>query len=126
MADNVIKGNFCWNELATSDVNQAKEFYTKLFGWQTDDHDVGGFTYTMFKNGNEEIGGMYQIPSEQAQNMPPNWMSYVFVDDLSATVEKAKSLNAKVLKDITQVGDFGSMAVIQDPTGAVIALWHKS
>ncbi len=37
-------GAFSWCELLTSDVNAAKEFYTKLFGWETEEMPmpVGG------------------------------------------------------------------------------------
>jgi uncharacterized protein len=120
-------GEFCWNELMTNDVEQAKEFYTALFGWQAEDHDMGyGFTYTMIKQGDKDLGGMMRIPSDRADQIPPHWMSYVYVDDLEQAVTKAKSLGAKIAKEPMAVADFGSMAVIQDPTGAYLALWHAT
>jgi len=38
--------------------------------------------------------------------------------------ELAKSLGATVLQDVMEIGEIGTMSVIQDPTGAVIALWQ--
>jgi predicted enzyme related to lactoylglutathione lyase len=50
-------------------------------------------------------------------------MSYVGVDDIEASTKKARELGAQVLLDVTEVGSFGWMSVISDPTGATLALW---
>ena len=34
-------GTFCWPELATSDQDAAKKFYSTVFGWQFTDADMG-------------------------------------------------------------------------------------
>ncbi len=39
-------GEFCWNEILTSDTAKAKEFYSTLFGWEMTDMDMGYMTYT--------------------------------------------------------------------------------
>ncbi len=42
-------GTFCWVELATSDFPAARDFYTRLFGWQVWDAPLpDGGVYTMF------------------------------------------------------------------------------
>ena len=38
---NYKPGTFCWVELATSDGEAAKSFYTQLFGWTFEDHPMG-------------------------------------------------------------------------------------
>ena len=62
-------GEFCWNELMTPDVKKAKEFYSALFGWKTQDHEMGDMTYTMVENGDKGIGGMMQTPKDK--QIPP-------------------------------------------------------
>src|SRR6267378_2046605 len=43
-------GSFCWIELATTDQNAAKDFYSSLFGWTADDSPIGPSEfYTIFK-----------------------------------------------------------------------------
>ncbi|MFT5469742.1 MAG: putative enzyme related to lactoylglutathione lyase [Verrucomicrobiales bacterium] len=42
-------GEFCWNELLTTDTSAAKTFYSELFGWEAEDMDMGDFTYTAFR-----------------------------------------------------------------------------
>jgi uncharacterized protein len=34
-------GSFCWFELATTDQEAAKRFYTVLFGWTFTDNPMG-------------------------------------------------------------------------------------
>jgi len=128
MSDNKMKptaGEFCWNELMTSDTKKAKDFYTALLGWTTQTHDMGHMTYTMFMNGDKGIGGMMQIPKEQSDHVPPHWMSYISVEDVEKTLEKAKSLGAEVKVPVTTVPDMGRFVIIQDPTGAHIAFWQS-
>ncbi|MGB6976324.1 MAG: VOC family protein [Gammaproteobacteria bacterium] len=119
-------GEFCWNELMTSDPKKAKEFYSALFGWESHDIDMGNAVYTMFKSGAKDIAGMMQIPQGQQNQIPPHWMSYVSVDNLDAMVAKAKTLGAKIKVPVTPVADFGSLVVLEDNTGAHIALWQAA
>src|SRR5262249_54952304 len=65
----------CWSELATTDTDKAKEFYTKLFGWTAKTSESPGMQYTEWGNNGTEIGGMYKI-TEEMQGMPPNWIPY--------------------------------------------------
>jgi uncharacterized protein len=113
-------------ELHTNDPAKAKAFYSKLFGWKLEDLPMpggpgGGGTYTMIEVGEGTGGGMM---TAQPPGSPPRWQAYVGVDDVSASTRKAKELGAKVMMDKTEVGDFGWMSVITDPTGATIALWQ--
>ena len=39
-------GSFCWFELATSDQNAAKSFYSNLFGWVINDVPMGQYEGT--------------------------------------------------------------------------------
>ena len=53
-------------------------------------------------------------------------MSYISVADLDATLDKVKKLGGTVIVPKTTAGDMGSFAIIQDPTGAHIAIWKPS
>jgi predicted enzyme related to lactoylglutathione lyase len=107
-------------ELQTNDPASAKKFYTSLFGWKLQDVAMPGGTYTMIDVGGGTGGGMMPNPVPGA---PSHWLSYVGVDDVDASMKKAKELGATVLMDVTEVGEFGWMSVISDPTGAILAMW---
>ena len=119
-------GTFCWAELSTTDAPGAKKFYTELMGWQTHDDDIpGGGTYTMIIHEEGNVGALYEMPEEmRSQNVPPNWLLYVTVENAAATAKKAAELGGTVIKDAFDVFDIGSMAVLQDPTGATFAIWQ--
>lgn len=107
-------------ELHTKDLAKAKTFYGKLFGWKLEDTPMpgGGGSYTMISVGDGTGGGM--MADTKA---PPHWLAYVAVDDIKAATKRAKELGATVLQDVMDVGDYGTMSVIRDPTGATLALW---
>lgn len=119
-------GEFCWNELATPNLGAAKEFYGKMFGWEFTDHDMGNTTYTMIRKGNKDFGGIWSIPTEQQNQIPPHWMTYILVDDLEGALVKAAKQGAKVIKEATKAGDMGRFGIIVDPTGAHIAFWQPN
>ena len=107
-------------ELNTTDVTKAKSFYAKLFDWQLEDVPMPSGSYTMIKVGEGTGGGMMKHPVPGA---PSAWLAYVVVDDIAAATQKAKSLGAKVMQDVTEVMGMGSFSIIIDPTGAALGLW---
>jgi uncharacterized protein len=110
-------------ELHTDDVAKAKAFYSKLFGWKLEDMPMpgGGGSYTMIGVGEGTGGGMTK---SQMPGTPPHWLAYVGVDDVASSTRKAKELGAKIVQEKMEVGGFGWMSVITDPTGATFALWQ--
>jgi predicted enzyme related to lactoylglutathione lyase len=114
-------GAFSWCELMTTDAGAAKNFYTKLFGWTTEEMSVtAGMTYTVVKVAGNGIGGIMSMPQD-AQGMPPHWNSYVTVDDVDAVAKSAQELGGKVLMGPHDIPTVGRFCVIQDPQGAVIS-----
>ena len=107
-------------ELNTTDLSKAKDFYGKLFDWKLEDVSMGNDTYTMIKVGEGTGGGMMKHPMPGA---PSTWLAYVLVDDIAAATQKAKSLGATVIKDVTEVMGAGWFSIILDPTGAALGLW---
>lgn len=110
-------------ELQTHELAKAKNFYSSLFGWTLQDVPApeGDAGYTMIDVGTGTGGGMFAAPDAAA---PARWLAYVGVDDIAASTRKARELGATVLQDVTEVGDYGRMSVIADPTGAVLAMWQ--
>jgi len=115
-------GNFCWVELGTTDGEDAKRFYSRLFGWTPNDHDMGeGMVYTMLQKDGKDVGALYK---DTMSGAPPHWQSYVSVSSADESGAKAESLGAKIIMGPLDVMDVGRMAVIQDPQGAVFSIWQ--
>lgn len=116
---------FAHIELHTGDLAGAKAFYAQLFDWELEDLPApadGRPPYTMIMVGEGAGGGIRTNP---VPGVPPHWLAYVGVDDIKASTEKAKSLGATVVRDVMDIGEYGWISVIVDPTGATLALWQR-
>lgn len=111
-------GSFCWETLSTSDPEAAKAFYGAVLGWKVmpapGDH---GYVF-----GTE--GGAMACDVQKAEHMPPNVLSYIVVEDVDASRTRAEKLGANVLMPRIEVPTVGSIAVVADPTGAVVGLFQ--
>ena len=114
-------GTFSWAELATSDAEAAKGFYTELFGWDYEDNPAGdeGQIYSMARCDGHYVGALFTDPSQ-----PPHWNCYVTVASADETTQKVKDSGGGVMAEPFDVMEVGRMAVITDPTGAALCLWE--
>ena len=116
------EGEFCWNELVTSDPAAALEFYSALLGWKViEEMDMGPMgTYRVFGVGEKRLGGIMATP--KGQRTPPAWFYYAEIGDLDAALRRATTKGAKVLNGPTEVPGGGRIAQLLDPQGASFAL----
>ena len=119
-------GMLSWADLCSTDAEGAKAFYTGLLGLEYVDVPAGeDFIYTLLQKNGKNVAGLSQMgPDMQQQGMPTFWSSYIAVTDVDETAAKAKTLGATLLFGPMDVMEFGRMAVIQDPAGAVISAWQ--
>ena len=117
MEEHLKHGAFSWNELLCTDPKAALEFYTKLFGWNTEVMHMECMDYTVVKVGDRAIGGVMTSP----EGAPVGWKSYVTVDNIDETVKQAESLGGKICVPPTDIPEVGRFAIIIDPQGGVIA-----
>lgn len=113
-------GDFCWEQLASPDLSNARTFYGEVVGWKAVAAPAGDF----------ETFGFGEGPGEQAATLvktggaqPPGWMTFIVVDALGAACERTVKLGGKVLSAHTVVPGIGAYAVVRDPQGAVLGLF---
>jgi len=106
---------FCWAELNTRVPEEAKAFYTALFGWTTRPHTMPG--YTIWGAGGKDWGGILTM-DEQWGQIPSHWAVYFSVADCGASIEKANSLGGKVCVPPFEAPGVGTITCINDPAGA--------
>ena len=117
-----------WNELATRDVEGSREFYGKVFGWQTNDMEFGGGKYTIWylpgstsAQGNG-IGGMMEMNEQFPADLPPHWLVYFAVEDADATAAKAGELGGSTRSSSRSTPRAsGGSPCSSDPNGAAFA-----
>jgi uncharacterized protein len=115
-------GEFCWNELHTSDSAAAFRFYSTLLGWKgLQELDMGPLgTYRIYGLGETGLGGMMTKPP--GAPMPTSWLYYVSTGDLEPAIGRATRRGAKVMNGPMEVPGGGRIAQLLDPQGAAFAL----
>lgn len=104
----------CKNSPATA------RFYTQLFGWKSSAYGPA----TMLDTGSKEgIGGHISSLGHEPHNYT---VIYAAVDNLEASIAKAKSLGGNVMIPPTEVPGMGHFAWITDPEGAIMGLWKAA
>ncbi len=113
-----------WVDLATKDPAAARDFYSKVFGWNVEvnpDPLYGG--YGRAKINGEDAAG---IGGTQTPDQPTVWSVYIGTDDVDALSGQVTAAGGSVLAPAFDVGDQGRMAVFADPGGAAISAWQAT
>lgn len=115
-------GEFCWNDLATNDIQASQNFYAELLGWKIKEQESGGVIYNEISlDGQKAFGGIWKL-TEEMGDVKPHWMSWVAVDDVDSSAAKVTELGGSVCVPPTDIPNTGRFCVINDPTGATISL----
>jgi len=121
-------GTVHWTELMTRDVAGARAFYTATCGWEWDKMPMpDGGEYHTAKLGDTWVAGVFDMttmPGSEA--MAPQWMTYLAVDDVDATVAATTAAGGHVLQAPYDVPGVGRIAMITDPGGAMLGLMTPS
>ncbi len=120
------EGLIGWVDLSTTDVAAATSFYSELFGWTTEDIPTPmGPAYTMASKDGLLVAGIGpQPPGSAARGSASMWNSYVIVQDLDAICGAVPGAGGQVVMAPMDVMSEGRMAVVMDPSGAVIGVWQ--
>ncbi|MEN3343060.1 MAG: uncharacterized protein V7644_2464 [Actinomycetota bacterium] len=114
-------GTFVWHEQVSDDPGEAQDFYTRLFGWETEVYKPGEADYAMISSGGQSHGGFGKA-MEGAP--PPHWLSHVRVENVDETIEKAKSAGGELAAGPFEMGEIGRIAIIADPQGAYVSAYE--
>lgn len=112
-------GLLTWNELATPDLEASADFYRQLFDWKLEPFEGMEMPYMAIATADGHGNGGIR-PATEAE--PPYWLVYFGSDDIDASLAEATGLGATQLVGATDIG-VGKIAVLQDPQGAVFALY---
>jgi hypothetical protein len=114
-------GTPVWADLSTSDVEGSTAFYGAVLGWTRKDFPEFD-DYSDFQSGGKEVGGL----APKVGEAPDAWTVYLKVDDIEAAVIAAAAAGGRVLHEPSTVADLGQWALLEDPSGAEIAIWQAA
>lgn len=113
-------GTFSWMELNTGDVEKAKAFFGETIGWTFKNQPIASGDYWLAFVGDKPIAGIVALNSFSPSGTPPHWFSYLAVDDVDARIAAAVKAGATIMRAPFDVPNVGRIAILQDPTGAVM------
>lgn len=111
--------SFLWTEALVPDPVAAARFYAGLVGYEVVVQDQGDKPFRVLKASGRERAGVMRMPFA---DMQPNWLVSVMVADPAASAERARALGGRVLVAPRAEIRGGSVALVADPRGAVLAL----
>ena len=117
-------GQFCWDELLTTDVASARSFYQSVFGWSAiEQFSHGKGEFTLMRSGEHDVAGLMPMTSEA--DHPPMWLTYFYAEELDERCAQAESLGAQTVIPPRDIPDVGRFSVLVDPVGAVFAMMNQ-
>lgn len=108
----------CWVDLLAPDVVAATSFYRELLGWEFDGPVPG--EYFVAQTRGRDVAGV----AAQPPGVPTAWNTYVSVASVERAVEAAGGAGGQVVIAPFDALPAGRVAVIADPSGAVVGLWE--
>lgn len=119
--DSVPAGAPIWIDLSSSDQQRSQDFYSQVFGWTYQDTGPDYGNYVNFSKNGTLIAGMSQ---NLQQGVPDTWTVYLASDNAKASAEEVLTAGGQILMEPMAVRALGTMAVVSDPSGAVVGIWE--
>jgi predicted enzyme related to lactoylglutathione lyase len=119
-------GTISWADLTVEDAVTIRDFYSKVVDWPFEPVEMGKYSdFCMLSTADRQPkAGICHARGSNA-NLPAQWLIYITVADLEKSVRACVEHGGKVLSAPRSAGQ-GRFVVIQDPAGAVAALFESS
>ena len=119
-------GTIGWVDLTCDNAGEVRDFYAKVVGWTHEEFplDDGAYSdYTMHAPDGDATSGICHKRGVNA-DQPGGWMIYIVIADLDESLKSVEQLGGKALVIRKNEEGPGGFAVIEDPAGAVCALYQ--
>ena len=116
-------GTMAWRDLTVPAAASIRDFYKTVVGWESQDVEMKGYSdFNMIApDSGESVAGICHARGPNA-GLPAQWLMYVVVEDVERSAASCVALGGKVLREPRALGG-GRVCVIEDPAGAVCALY---
>ncbi len=122
-------GSLSWFDLTVPDAENIRDFYSKVIGWQWESVKMEKGAYNDYNmktpGGGLTVTGVCHSRGVNS-DLPPNWLLYFTVESVEKSAEECKANGGKIIAGPKDMGKFGKYCVIEDPAGAVCALFEAA
>lgn len=116
-------GRVEWLDLTVENAGEVSDFYGKVAGWSKSEVPVED--YHDFCVGPDEKNVVAGICHARGPNadIPPQWMVYINVDDLDASLKAVQENGGEIKGEIRSMGA-ARYCMIADPAGVICTLFQ--
>ena len=119
-------GRIAWQDLTVEDAPARRDFYREVIGWQVQELAMGPegdryADYVMLAADGEGAAGVCHARGPNA-DLPPVWLLYLPVGDLTVSPERVVAEGGKVHKVSRNKDGAPVYAMVQDPVGVWFGL----
>ncbi|MBZ5725259.1 MAG: VOC family protein [Acidobacteriia bacterium] len=119
-------GEIGWIDLTVPNAEAVRDFYLDVTGWTPAPVDMDGYQdFCMNSAGGRAVAGICHARGHNA-DLPPVWIIYIVVADLDESLRRSVAGGGKVRGGPRGMGDGARYCVIEDPAGAVAALYQPA
>jgi len=104
-------------EIPVLDLNKAREFYSKVFGWKVD--LIPQMDYALFETGTPPSGGFNKVDKIK----PGGCLFYISVDDIEKKLKEIEKAGGKTVRKKTEIPQMGWDATFTDIFGNELGLF---
>jgi predicted enzyme related to lactoylglutathione lyase len=118
-------GSIGWIDLTVEKAEQICDFYRRVTGWEFSPVDMGGyhdFCMDQPEDG-KSVAGICHKRGSNAE-LPSQWLIYITVANLEQSIARCTEGGGQLLAGPKNYAGQGRYCVIQDPAGAVAALFE--
>jgi predicted enzyme related to lactoylglutathione lyase len=118
-------GAIGWVDLTVPEAESLRDFYARVVGWKPQPVDMGGYAdFNMTDAEGTARAGVCHRRGTNAE-LPPVWMVYFLIEDLARSLDAVRAAGGRVLVGPKGFGPAAKYAVIEDPAGAICALFEN-
>lgn len=120
-------GAIVWTDLTVDNAKDVRNFYGEVVGWKSAPVQMGGYSDFNMNTpiSGKTVAGICHARGSNA-DLPPQWLVYITVEDVDKSAKRCVELGGKVIAGPKNLGNHSRYCVIQDPAGAVAALFEPA
>ncbi|MFI5165661.1 MAG: VOC family protein [Thermoanaerobaculales bacterium] len=120
-------GSIGWVDLTIDNAEEIRDFYRAVVGWTTTNVGMGDYNDFCMNTPRDgrAVAGICHARGENA-DLPSHWLVYLIVADLDKSLNECVTRGGRALTAVRTMGDTGRYCVIEDPAGAVVALFERA
>ena len=117
-------GAVTWRDLTVPNADEVRDFYKEVAGWTSEPVSMGDYNDYNMKSPetNETIAGICHKKGTN-EKLPLQWLMYITIADIDKSLDNCLKLGGKIIDGPKKMGE-SRYAIIQDPAGAVCALFQ--